>query len=244
MGIPLYRERSCIAAASQVKIPAVCPYATSTGTHTPRQHHHHHTAQQADASRESTAQDTPQGIARALESSAASGRVWRSAPRAVPPTRSSDRTAESHERSTARYTSRIVRSQPGTREHEDELRAAELVELYFSELTRVRAAVAPTSDANGIIDADATRPSTERVLGQYVRRQQRAAAPGATEALEAASIAAHVSNRVAERRETSRQYRSLHDSLVREQQRTHRSPRSIEEQMEQWQVDQEMTEEL
>lgn len=36
----------------------------------------------------------------------------------------------------SRYTQRLVRSQPGTREYDDELRAAELVDLYFQELHR------------------------------------------------------------------------------------------------------------
>lgn len=50
--------------------------------------------------------------------------------------RSARQTQEIRGSAASRFTQRLVRSQPGTREHDDELRAAELVDMYFQEMQR------------------------------------------------------------------------------------------------------------
>lgn len=146
-----------------------------------------------------------------------------------------ERPTESHERSTAapatlgRYTQRIVRSPPGTREFEDEHRAAELVDLYFQELGRIRASSSqqsaggqqqqrPNTSAS-VEDGVRARTNTERVMDLVARRQRR-------------SEASHESQQQQQQQQPSPtailDRHSMHEALVRQQHRTQRAPRVVQ----------------
>lgn len=257
MGIPLYRERHCYSAAAQSKLPSSCPYmgpvqvaplqVGPAHSHTSGRHHHHHVqapqqpeqTQELPAHQQQRQPPTEQSGASEL-AVAAAGRIWRSTSRQASHSRdrAGERPVESHERSTARFTSRIVRSTPGSREHDDELRAAELVDLYFQELSRIRSTPNPqrqeaTQGESPSVAAEPGRPSTERVLDQFMRRQRPSSNFSDGPSVLTSQMSQHAhddAHRQAMRRETQRQYRSMHDTLVREQQRTQRSPRAVQEQ--------------
>lgn len=140
MGIPLYRERTAPAPSPQAKLPVVCPYASPNHGNT-RHHHHHHLSGLAQRAHPIVFDAAPPQVeGQSPEQAAIATRVWRNVPRQhISRDRPDRSTTESHERSTAasgRYTQRLVRSAPGSREYEDEIRAAELVDIYFQELHR------------------------------------------------------------------------------------------------------------
>lgn len=153
MGLPVYRERSPVVPSPQTKLPVVCPYASAgVGNADPRRDDPHRQPQANVWARQSQALEDPSRLPDGQPSEVHSAPnsnptgvpgslFWRSGPRQLASRERNDRSAtESDQRGTAasfgRYTQRLVRSQPGSREYDDEMRAAELVDMYFQELYR------------------------------------------------------------------------------------------------------------
>lgn len=140
MGIPLYREPSPVAPSPQVKLPVVCPYAstTSSGTHARNLRQHAHQYLISASQRSPTMDDlVPITIDGQIPESMLEGPIAIPAPaggvrRSVPRQAAEGRVPSA----ASRHTQRIVRSQPGTSEHEIELRAAEMFEQYLQEFHR------------------------------------------------------------------------------------------------------------